>query len=120
MSKSAAPAFKATDLELHIAGLFYPILLQLAKDKTVMTYKELIKKAQELNPNDSAIMNMIPVRSGKVLGVIYHFAEMNGLPRISTLIINKGGDCGPAILISHDCAAEREHEPGVPVARLKP
>jgi len=108
MSKSAAPAFKATDLELHLAGLFYPILLQLAKDKAVMTYKELIQKTQELNPQDTAIMKMIPVRSGKVLGVIYHFAQTNGLPRITTLIVNKSGECGAGILISHDCAAERE------------
>lgn len=108
MTQPATPAFKATDLQLHIAGLFYPILLQLAKDKAVITYKELIHKAQELNPNDSDIKKMIPVRSGNALGVLYHFAEMNGLPRITTLVVNQDGECGPGILISHDCAAERE------------
>lgn len=108
MTKPAALPFKATDLQLHIAGLYYPILLQLAKDKAVMTYKELIEKAQALNPNDTAIKNMIPVRSGKVLGVIYHFAEMNDLPRITTLILNQAGECGPGIASTHDCSAERD------------
>ena len=108
MTKPAAPAFKATDLQLHIASLYYPILLQLAKDKTVITYKELIQKAQALNPNDAAIKNMIPVRSGDVLGVLYHFAELNDLPRITTLIVKQAGECGKGIAMTHDCPAERD------------
>lgn len=108
MTKPASPAFKATDLQLHIASLYYPILLQLAKDKTVITYKELIERAQALNPADAAIKNMIPVRSGDVLGVLYHFAEMNDLPRITTLIVKKAGECGNGIATTHDCPAERD------------
>jgi hypothetical protein len=108
MTKPAALAFKATDLQLHLASLYYPILLQLAKDKTVMTYKELIEKAQALNPNDTAIKNMIPVRSGDVLGVLYHFAEMNDLPRITSLIVKQAGECGKGIAKTHDCPAERD------------
>jgi hypothetical protein len=108
MNNPTAPAFKATDLQLHIASLYYPILLQLAKDKVVITYKELIQKAQALNPNDVAIKNMIPVRSGNVLGVLYHFAEMNDLPRITTLIVKQAGECGRGISKSHDCPVERD------------
>ena len=107
MTKPAALAFKATDLQLHLASLYYPILLQLAKDKTVMTYKELIEKAQALNPNDTAIKNMIPVRSGDVLGVLYHFAEINDLPRITSLVVKQAGECGNGIAKTHDCPAER-------------
>jgi|APGre2960657423_1045063.scaffolds.fasta_scaffold43671_1 hypothetical protein len=108
MNKPTAPTFKATDLQLHIASLYYPILLQLAKDKTVITYKEMIQKAQVLNPNDAVIKNMIPVRSGDVLGVLYHFAEMNNLPRITTLIVKQAGECGKGISKSHDCPVERD------------
>jgi hypothetical protein len=108
MTKPAAPAFRATDKQLHIAGLFYPILLELAQDKTVLSYKALIEKAQAQHPNDLIMKNMIPVRSGPVLGILYHFAEMNGLPRISTLIVNHSGECGDGIASTHDCVAERE------------
>ncbi len=108
MTKPAASAFKATDLQLHIANLYYPILLQLAKDQTVITYKDLIAKAQALHPNDSAIQNMIPVRSGEVLGVLYHFAQMNDLPRITTLVVKQAGECGKGIAMTHDCPAERD------------
>ena len=109
MTKTAALAFGATDTQLHIAGLYYPILLQVAKDKTVITYKELIAKAKALNPNDPIIQKMIPVRSGDVLGVLYHFAETNGLPRITTLVVKQTkGECGIGIANSHDCPLERE------------
>ena len=109
MTKTAALAFGATDAQLHIAGLYYPILLQVAKDKTVITYKELIAKAKALNPNDLIIQKMIPVRSGDVLGVLYHFAESNDLPRITTLVVKQTkGECGSGIVNSHDCPFERE------------
>jgi len=108
MTKPAAPAFKATDLQLHIASLYYPILLKLAKDQAVVTYKDLIAMAQALHPNDAAIKNMIPVRSGDVLGVLYHFAQMNKLPRITTLVIKQAGECGRGIAMTHDCPLERE------------
>jgi hypothetical protein len=51
---------------------------------------------------------MIPVRCGRVLGVIYRFAEFNNLPRISTLIIGKGGECGVGITEGHDAQYERQ------------
>lgn len=106
---STALTFDASDTQLHIAGLYYPILLQVAKDKTVITYKELLAKAKELHPNDAIMQKMIPVRSGGVLGVLYHFAEVNGLPRISTLVVKQdNGECGRGIATVHDCPLERQ------------
>lgn len=109
MTSTAALAFGATDAQLHIASLYYPILLQVANNKTVITYKELLAKAKALNPNDPIMQKMIPVRSGAVLGVLYHFAETNGLPRITTLVVKQTkGECGIGIVNSHDCPLERE------------
>ncbi len=109
MTTTTALAFGATDTQLHIAGLYYPILLQVAKDKTVITYKDLVAKAQALHPNDATMQKMIPVRSGDVLGVLYHFAETNALPRITTLVVKQTkGECGSGIAKSHDCPLERE------------
>jgi len=109
MTTTAALAFGATDAQLHIASLYYPILVQVAKEKTVITYKELLAKAEALNPNDPIMQKMIPVRSGAVLGVLYHFAETNGLPRITTLVVKQTkGECGRGIANTHDCPLERE------------
>jgi hypothetical protein len=108
MTKPAAPVFKATDLQLHIASLYYPLLLKLAKNQAVITYKDLIAMAQALHPNDAAIQKMIPVRSGDVLGVLYQFAQMNNLPRITTLVVKQAGECGKGIAMTHDCPLERD------------
>jgi hypothetical protein len=108
MNRPSAHTIKATDLQLHIGSLYYPILLQLANEKAVITYKELIEKVQALNPNDEAIKNMIPFGSGNVLSVLYHFADINNQPRITTLAMKKGSQCGDGIETTHDCPAERD------------
>ena len=73
-----------------------------------MTYSELVEAVQAANTNDPVAATMIPVQSGRFLGLIYRFAESYGLPRISSLIINKNkGDCGAGLSQGHDCAAER-------------
>jgi hypothetical protein len=97
-----------TERDLQLASLIYPILIDLAINRTVMTYAELVAAVQAANPNDSFAASMRPVQCGRFLGVIYNFAESQGLPRISALIINKGkGDCGKGLSDSHDCDAER-------------
>ena len=93
-SKSVSANVKTTMLDLKIAKAFYPILIELATTKSTLQYKQLIERTKSLHPNDDQIQNMIAVRSGRVLGVIYRFAEFNNLPRISTLIVGKGGECG--------------------------
>lgn len=108
-SKSVSANVKTTMLDLKIAKAFYPILIELATTKTTLQYKQLVEKTKSLHPNDAQIQNMIAVRSGRVLGVIYRFAEFNNLPRISTLIVGKGGECGRGITEGHNAQIEREN-----------
>jgi hypothetical protein len=97
-----------TERDLHLASLIYPILIDLAKSRTVMTYSELVAAVQAASPSDSFAASMIPVQCGRFLGVIYNFAESLGLPRITALIVNKNdGDCGVGLSKAHDCDAER-------------
>lgn len=97
-----------TERDVHLASLIYPILIDLAKNRTVMTYSELVAAVQTANPNDSFAASMIPVQCGRFLGVIYTFAESLGLPRITALVVNKNdGDCGVGLSKAHDCDAER-------------
>jgi hypothetical protein len=108
LAKADSKNVKTTLLDLKVAKAFYPILIELATSGTTMQYKELIEKAKSIHPNDDDIQKMIPVRCGRVLGVIYRFAEFNNLPRISTLIIGKGGECGVGITEGHNAQYERE------------
>lgn len=107
-------AFCPTAVDLHLASCYYPVLLELARNRQTLTYQQLVEVVQQRHPGDSKVQKMIPVRSGRILGVIYHFAERHGLPRISTLIVKTtgdsqhGGDCGIGVSSHLDCASERE------------
>lgn len=97
-----------TDLSLHLASLFYPILIETAKNKNVLTYKELVELAKQRHAEDEDVQKMIPVRTGRVLGVIFDFAEQAKLPRISTLIVSRKGECGKGIKNKFNCEQERQ------------
>ena len=105
---------KVTPKDLHLAKCYYPILIELARNKRTLTYQGLLQEAQQRHPEDDVIKKMRCVRSGRVLGVIYRFAEHQGIPRITTLIV-KGvgarsvkGECGIGVSSHLDCAAERQ------------
>jgi hypothetical protein len=98
-----------TDLSLHLAQIFYPLLIETATAKTVLTYKELVERAKDRHPDDADVQKMIPVRMGLVLGVIFEFAEQTQLPRISTLIVGRKGECGKGIKDKFDCEQERQN-----------
>ncbi len=105
---------KVTPKDLHLAKSYYPILIELARNKRTLTYQELLQEAQQRHPDDHVIKKMRCVRSGRVLGVIYRFAEYQGLPRITTLIVKGAGtrsvkgECGIGVSNHLDCAAERQ------------
>ena len=101
----AKPLF--TQRDLHLAALIYPILIGLAKSFDCMTYKQLVDTLQKLHPEDAVVASMRPIHSGRILGVIYQFAEQKKLPRISSLIISRKGECGKGLSKRHDCNAER-------------
>ena len=101
-------AARYTERDLHLASLIYPLLINLAKSGKVMTYTKLVKAVKAAHPDDVVVTTMLPVQCGRLLGVIYNFAQSRGLPRISALVINKNsGDCGKGISKGHDCDAER-------------
>lgn len=104
-----SPDSQHTDLSLHLASVFYPLLIETAKSKTVLTYKELVQRAKDKHPEDADVQKMIPVRMGLVLGVIFDFAEQTQLPRISTLIVGSKGECGKGIKDKFDCEQERQN-----------
>ena len=112
-TRSGTASYTATDL--HLASCYYPVLLELARSRKTLTYQQMLELVQSRHPNDDAVKNMLCVRSGRILGVIYNFAEINGLPRITTLVV-KGvgtgatkGECGVGVSSHLDCAAERQN-----------
>ncbi len=87
-----------TKLDLQCAHKLYPILVMLAKQQTTATYGELCEIAHKNYPEWQRIDSIIPVRCGRILGVIGQFLEDQQLPFIQALILNTNrNDCGDGI-----------------------
>ena len=92
-----------TLIDVQLASIYYPILLDLAQHKHCLTYGELIAKAQKLHPDNAVVKNALPVSTGPRLDVVRSFTEKHGYPDLSSLIINKAsGECGKGFLRSFD------------------
>jgi len=97
-----------TKRDLYIASFIYPILIDLVRTCKVITYSESVEAVKAANTNYPVTATMMPVQSGRFLGVSYRFAESYGFSRISSLIINKNkGDCGAGLNQDNDCDTER-------------
>jgi hypothetical protein len=89
MPKLAEPAIRTvTALDLQLASVYFPILIDLAKDKRTISYGELIDRARVIHPNRKIVQNAIPVGTGRRLDVVRDFCTEWGLPDLSSLVVN--------------------------------
>ena len=95
--------------DVQLASIYYPILVDLAKNKHCITYSELIAKAKELNPTNKVAERAIAVSTGRKLDVVRIFTAERELPDLTCLIINKGsGECGSGFTQYFDPVASRK------------
>lgn len=88
-----APRITETDLDL--ASAYYPLLVQIAKNKQRLTYGELVARAKTRYPNQQVVQNALAVSTGRRLDVVRKFTSANGYPDLTSLVINQGsGECG--------------------------
>ena len=96
MDKPTESLYKNITLnDVQLASAYYPILIDLAKNKQRMSYGELVEKAKEIYPDKEYVQNAIAVSTGRKLDVVRIFASERALPDVTSLIINKNqGECG--------------------------
>ena len=86
--------FSPTTLQLEIADLIFPYLLELARENKVESYQGLVLQIQNDSAEDSEqsriARSMVPVSMGKPLGILGRFCEESSAPLINTLIVRKG------------------------------
>jgi hypothetical protein len=96
--QSAESQYKTTTLlDLQLAAIYYPMLIELAKHKHLITYKELVDEAKRLHPENKVVqISAIPTTIGRRLDVIRVFTKQRELPDLAALIISKrtGGTGG--------------------------
>ena len=97
-----------TLLDVQLAHALYPLLIEVAESRGVLTYTQLIVKAKERYPNDQRVANLIPVRMGRILWIVYDFAEERELPRLTLVIVSKKHMVPGSAMEHHDIVAEQK------------
>ncbi|POF41212.1 hypothetical protein B0D71_18445 [Pseudomonas laurylsulfativorans] len=96
-----------TLLDIQLSRLLYPLLIELATAQQILTYGQLIERAQARYPDDQRVANLIPVRMGRILWVIYDFVAERDLPRLTLIIVSAGNQYPGSAMWQHDCPAEQ-------------
>lgn len=98
-----------TDLDLIVAELMFPILVELAPTGETITYKNIAELLKLRNTDVPEIQNITQRHIGRKLGTIWEFTKSQGCPHIGSLVVIKGGDCGIGISnVITDLPKERE------------
>ena len=98
-----------TELDLIVAELMFPVLVELAPTGRTIGYKEIADKIKVNNPNISEISNITQRHIGRKLGTIWEFTKSQDCPHIGSLVVNKSGECGDGIsIIVKNLPEERE------------
>jgi len=106
-AQSLYPNITLNDVQL--AAIYYPILIELARNKRCISYGELISRAKELHPNTEYVQRAIPVSTGRKLDVVRLFISESGLPDVTSLILNKSmGECGNGVTEHFDPIKQRK------------
>lgn len=98
----------ATLLDVQLARLLYPLVIDVAQIKATCTHTDLIAVAKARYPDDQRIANLIPVRMGRILWVIYNFVEARGYPRLTLVIVSKTDKYPGSAMWQHDCEQEQQ------------
>ncbi len=77
-----------TAIDLEVASVYYPILIANAKNRSTVTYGELVQLAKSLHPDNIIIQKTIPVSIGRRLDVVRIFTNELNLPDVTSLVIN--------------------------------
>lgn len=98
-----------TDLDLIVARLMYPILVDKAPSGKTIQYKEIAEQIKSENPDVIEIRKITQRHIGRKLGTIWEFTKLQGCPHIGSLVVSQNGECGSGISgIIHDLPRERE------------
>jgi len=92
-----------TQIDLALASVYFPILVEIAKSKGLITYSKLVDAAKLKFPGNEIVQNAIPVSTGRRLDVVRMFTNESCYPDLTSLVVNEGtGECGVGFLRSFD------------------
>ena len=98
-----------TTVDVQLARAYYPLLVEIAKQKQRVTYGELVAKAKLAYPGTTVVQKAIVVSTGRRLDVVRRFTNERGLPDLTSLVVNQNsGERGVGVTRSLDPDATRD------------
>jgi hypothetical protein len=95
-----------TDAALAIA--YYPLLVDLATRRRMITFKAFVEFAQSTYPDNPAVRNAIPVSTGRRLEFVRIFTVARGLPDLSAWVTGQNGKNSSTFEKDFDPVKERK------------
>lgn len=94
-----------TERSLRLATVYFPMLVECAKQKELIYYGELVERAKALHPDNADVQGAIPVSTGRVLDVIRTFCLTRKLPNLASLVVSRRtGEPGVSFVDRHNAS----------------
>lgn len=84
-----------TELDVEIAGLLYPVLVEVARARELISFGDLIRRTQKGHPDNAAMQRQVPVGMGRRLATVRVFTKAQGYPDLTCLVVNPGHSVPP-------------------------
>lgn len=96
-----------TTVDLELATLFYPSLVELGRRNETRSYKTFLTEVQALHPENETLARAVPLNVGRRLDVIRVFTRSKNYPDLGCLIVS-GATGAPGTGYDGNVTLERE------------
>lgn len=96
-----------TTVDLELATLFYPPLVELGRRNETRSYKAFLTEVQALHPENETLARAVPLNVGRRLDVIRVFTRSKNYPDLGCLIVS-GATGAPGIGYDGNVNLERD------------
>lgn len=99
---------QVTDTDAALAIAYYPLLVDLAMLRRMITFKDFVELAKATYPDNPAVQNAIPVSTGRRLEFVRIFTALQGLPDLSAWVTGRNGKNSSTFEKDFDPVKERK------------
>lgn len=78
-----------TTVDVQLADAYYPLLVEIAREKKRVSYGELVAKAKLKYPDSTLVQKAVAASTGRRLDVVRLFTSARNLPDLSSLVVNQ-------------------------------
>ena len=86
------PYEHVTANDILLASIYFPILVEIATEKTCVSNSELISRARTLFPKKTAVQKAVPLSLARKLEVVRLFTSAQELPDLTCLVFDDDDD----------------------------